>query len=125
MMIFEKILIVDDSVTSRMIIKRCFQIAGFTDTQYFEADDGLQAMSFLADNRVDLVLSDLRMPKMDGKTFIKKLNICQKSNRTPVIVISSMGNDISEKQLYDTGVKAIIRKPISPQKVVDVLGDNQ
>ena len=117
-----KVLIVDDSKTSRMIIKRCFQIAGYPDACYYEAEDGLQALSFLSDKSVDVILSDLKMPKMDGKTFIKKLKTRDSTRLTPVIVISSMGNDITERQLYDNGVKAIIRKPISPQKVMEAIG---
>ena len=61
----KEILIVDDSATSRMIIKRCIDIAGFHDITYHEAEDGVKAMSFLDNNHVDLVLTDLKMPKME------------------------------------------------------------
>jgi CheY-like chemotaxis protein len=118
---FKRILIVDDSATSRMIIRRCFEIAGLHDSQYHEAEDGLNAVSFLAENRVDLILSDLKMPKMDGNTFIKKLKMRDGTKWIPVVVISSMGNDITEGQLLEAGVKAIIRKPLSPEKVVETL----
>ncbi len=121
-MAYKKILIVDDSATSRMIIKRCFEIAGFHDSQYHEAEDGLKAVSFLEANSVDLILSDLKMPKMDGNTFIRKLKMTEDTKDIPVVVISSMGGDITETQLHEVGVKAIIRKPLSPEKVVHALG---
>jgi two-component system, chemotaxis family, chemotaxis protein CheY len=120
---FNNVLIVDDSATSRMIIKRCFDIAGYHDIQYHEAEDGLKAISFLEDNKVDLVLTDLKMPKMDGNTFVKKLRTKESTKDLPVIVISSMGNDVMESQLVEAGVKAIIRKPLSPAKVLEVLGE--
>ena len=122
MMEYKDILIVDDSATSRMIIKRCFEIAGFHEAQYHEAEDGLKAVGLLQDTKVDLILSDLKMPKMDGNTFIKKLKMREVTKDIPVVVISSMGNDVSENQLLTSGVKAIIRKPLSPAKVVRVFG---
>ncbi len=114
---FDKILIVDDSETSRLIIRRCFEIAGFDDSVYLEAEDGLRAVSILQEQQVDLILSDLRMPRMDGGTLIKKLRMRKMTKSIPVIVISSMDNEATDEQLYRDGVMAIIRKPISPEKV--------
>jgi two-component system chemotaxis response regulator CheY len=119
---FSRILIVDDSATSRMIIRRCFEIAGFRQAQFFEAEDGVVAISFLKTNKVDLVLSDLRMPKMDGTTFIRKLKMSEETRAIPVVVISSMSNDLLEAELLKSGVKAVIRKPISPAKVAEAVG---
>jgi two-component system, chemotaxis family, chemotaxis protein CheY len=118
---FQHILIVDDSATSRMIIKRCFQMAGFQESDYSEAEDGLKAMSVLQKEEIDLVVTDLNMPKMDGNTFIKKLRIIEKTKEMPVMVISSMGNDKMDKELRGEGVIGIIQKPISPEKVMEVL----
>lgn len=120
---FKDVLIVDDSATSRMIIKRCFDIAGFHELKFHEAEDGLKAITFLDGNKVDLVVTDLKMPKMDGNTFLKKLRLREEGKSMPVIVISSMGNDVLESQLLEAGVKAIIRKPLSPIKLLEVLGD--
>ena len=119
----ERILIVDDSATSRMIIKRCFEIAGYADSQYFEAEDGLKAIGLLHDHRFDLILSDLRMPKMDGSTFIKKLKTREATQAIPVIVISSIRNDALRAELEQSGVQAVIHKPISPEKVLAAMED--
>lgn len=119
---YQNILIVDDSATSRMIIKRCFEIAGYRDADFHQAEDALKAVAFLQDNKVDLILSDLRMPKMDGSTFIKKLKKTTWTKNIPVVVISSMGNDITEQELKDNGVQAVIRKPMTPEKVRDAVG---
>ncbi|MEW5818199.1 MAG: response regulator [Spirochaetota bacterium] len=120
---YKEILIVDDSATARMIIKRCFDIAGYHDITFYEAEDGIKAVSFLEDQKVDLILTDLKMPKMDGNTFVKKLHTKKETVNIPIVVISSMGNDIMESQLLEAGVKAIIRKPLSPAKILETLGD--
>ncbi|MAG14047.1 MAG: response regulator [Spirochaetales bacterium] len=120
---FERILIVDDSETSRLIIRRCFEIAGYDNSTYLEAEDGLRAVSILQEQPVDLILSDLRMPRMDGNTLIKKLKMRETTKGIPVVVISSVGNDRNDEELYQEGVKAIIRKPISPKKVAHALGE--
>lgn len=118
----ERILIVDDSATSRMIIKRCFDMTGyFEGVTYAEAEDGLKAVAYLQDNTVDLVVTDLKMPKMDGGTFIKKLKMRDTTKDLPVVIISSMGNDVTEEQFQKEGVRAIIRKPISPAKIIESL----
>lgn len=119
----EKIMIVDDSATSRMIIKRCFQMAGYQDSTYIEAEDGLKAMSNLNRTEVDLVVTDLNMPKMDGTTFIKKLRLMEKTQNLPVLVISSMGNERLETELANKGVMGILRKPMTPEKVTELLGE--
>lgn len=117
------IMIVDDSGTSRMIIKRCFQMAGYQDSTFIEAEDGLKAMSGLNRTEVDLVVTDLNMPKMDGNTFIKKLRLIDKTRDLPVLVISSMGSEQLEAELSREKVIGIIRKPMTPEKVVEVLGE--
>ena len=104
-----------------MITRRCFEIAGFFDTEFVEAEDGLRAIALLQKHAVDLILSDLKMPKMDGSTFIRKLKMNETTRRIPVIVISSMGNDITESQLKASGVQAVIRKPLNPEKVLEAL----
>lgn len=119
----DKIMIVDDSATSRMIIKRCFQMAGYQDSTFIEAEDGLKALSNLNRSTVDLVVTDLNMPKMDGATFIKKLRLIDKTKQLPVLIVSSMGNERLELELEGKDVMGILRKPMTPEKVTNVLGE--
>lgn len=115
------VLIVDDSATSRMITKRCFMMAGYQDLTFHEAEDGLKAITFLGSEAVDLVVTDLRMPKMDGKTFIRKLKMSPKTAGLPIVVLSSMGNEQLESELGNEKLTAVIRKPLSPAKLADAL----
>ncbi len=118
---YQKILITDDSATSRMIIKRCIEMAGFFDIDYLEAEDGLQGLTILDTEKVDLIITDLKMPKMDGKTFIRKLKSNDKTKDIPVVVISSLDNSVLEERLKREGVLSVIGKPLSPAKVLDFM----
>jgi len=119
---YERILIVDDSSTSRMIIKRCLAIAGYSESIYLEANDGLEALEVLKNDSVNLIISDLNMPKMDGVTFIQKLRLKEEYQDLPILVISSIFNEVTSKILNQAGVQGIIKKPISPYKIQEVLG---
>lgn len=121
-MSYEKILIIDDSTTSRMIIKRCFFIAGYEKSVFLEAEDGLAALNLLQDENVNLIVTDLNMPRMDGTTFIRRLNMKEENSGIPVIVISSIGSDAVRDELAGTGVLSVIRKPLSPGKILEALG---
>ncbi len=115
---YQKILITDDSATSRMIIKRCIEMAGFFDIDYLEAEDGLHGLTILDTEKVDLIITDLKMPKMDGKTFIRKLKSSEDKKDIPVVVISSLDNSVLEERLKREGVMVVIGKPLSPAKVL-------
>ncbi len=120
-MALSRILIVDDSNTSRMIIKRCFQMAGLSEVEFLEAEDGLDALSVLDSETVDLVVSDIKMPKMDGTTFIKKLRSHESTKAVKVLVVSSLGNEALENELSHFGIEGIMKKPLSPEKVTEYL----
>ncbi len=120
-----KILLVDDSSTSRMIIKRCFEMAGYFDRTFIEAGDGLEGLSALNEEKVDLIVSDLKMPRMDGNTFIKKLKRREKTAKIPVVVISSIGNKYEKDKLKAMNVLGVIEKPLSPEKLINVIGENE
>jgi len=115
------ILIVDDSETSRMIIRKCFTMTGDEDSTFFEAEDGIRALAVLGGTEVDLVVTDLNMPRMDGITLLRKLRQGGRTHNLPVVVISSMGNDHLDQELHRLGVTSIIRKPLTPAKVLQAL----
>ena len=118
---YQKILITDDSATSRMIIKRCIEMAGFFDIDYLEAEDGLQGLTILDKEKVDLIITDLKMPKMDGKTFIRKIKSSDDKKDIPVVVISSLDNSVLKERLKREGVMAVIGKPLNPAKVLEFM----
>lgn len=117
----ESILIVDDSLTARLMIRRCLEIAGFDASRFREAANGREALALLREEPADLILTDLNMPEMDGKTLLRFIKASPKLNNIPVIVISSITNDAEEEALRAGGVAAIIRKPMSPMVIMEAI----
>lgn len=118
---YKNILIVDDSSTSRMIIRRCFEIAGYAQAAYFEAENGLDALNVVGGHEIDLIVTDLNMPKMDGINFMKKLRL-DGVRQPDLVVISGLADSLSQDERQAMDIKAVIRKPISPTKILEEIG---
>ena len=110
----QTILVVDDSGTARMIIKQCLAIIGLKDKKYLEASNGRDAVEVLKQSSVDLVVSDLNMPVMDGEALLLEIKGADVWRKIPVIVITSTSNDVREKALREVGAEAVISKPVNP-----------
>lgn len=122
---YNAILIVDDSPTSRMIIQRCVEMSGITADSYVFAENGLDALSAISDNQaIDLIFSDINMPKMDGQTFIRLVKSKDETARIPVVITSSIADGSIENEMKALGISGIIKKPVSPEKILGVLGGN-
>lgn len=120
---FRKVLIVDDSATSRMIIQRCLEMAGVRGAAYSQAENGLDAMALLkASGPFDLVLTDLNMPKMDGRAFARIVKADPALAGTCLLVVSSIADGDAEAELKTLGAAAVVKKPVSPAKLLEALG---
>lgn len=117
----QRVLIVDDSTMARMLIRRCVEIAGWPDVTFHEASNGKEALTLLGNEQVDLVLTDLNMPEMDGEQLLNVLRKDDKYSNLPLVVITSAGNAPKEEQLRQTGATAILAKPISPAVMATTL----
>jgi len=119
---YSHILIADDSATSRMIIQRCLQIVGLSDATFYEAGDGIEALDILTRHKeIDLIVTDINMPKMDGANFIRRLKLDPALVSKEVIVVSSVLSGPLIDALKELKVKAMIKKPINPQELYKVL----
>lgn len=116
-----KILLVDDAATARMFIRRCFEVIGLWDATFLEASDGKEGLKVAKENDVDLIVTDLNMPNMDGTSFVRRAKGSPKLHEVPIIVITSLKNEAKEKELIDMGVLAVLSKPIAPPSISDVL----
>ena len=117
------ILIIDDSSTARMVIRRCLEIVGFEGAKFIEAANGKEALALMKQEATDLVVTDLNMPVMDGETFLKWIKGIPKTHDIPVVMISSADNPAREKQVLDLGAHAVLGKPISPEILKRSIGD--
>ncbi|MFA6498400.1 MAG: response regulator [Desulfurivibrionaceae bacterium] len=118
-----RIAIVDDSGTARMFIRRCLEIAGFQGAEIIEAENGKDALEKIRSAPVDLLLTDLTMPVMDGTTLLKWIKANPKLSALPVLVISSAGNPAKEIELKALGAMGVLDKPVSPAKLNMLLRD--
>lgn len=119
----KKIVIVDDSATARMIVRRCLEITGLSEAEIHEAGHGKEALALLKEHPADLVISDLNMPVLDGEGLLKWMKASPKLNGIPVIILSSAVNPAKDRALIDLGAYAVISKPISPAKLTDAMGE--
>lgn len=118
----KNILIVDDSRTARVIARRCLEILISSNCQFHEAENGEEALSIIRGTPVDLVITDLNMPVMDGETLLRWIKGSPKTHDTPVVVISSIGNPAKEQKVKELGALTIITKPISPEVLQESMG---
>ena len=115
------ILIVDDSATMRKIILRTIRQSGYAVDDVLEAGNGKEALEVVKNNKVDLILTDINMPEMDGLELIETLRASPETQNMPILVISTEGaEDIIEKAKI-LGVKGFVRKPFTPEKIGEAL----
>lgn len=112
---FKKVLLVDDSLAARMIIKQYLQIVGCQDSEFTEANNGQEALDLLKKEDFNLIVTDMNMPVMDGNVFIQRLKASPRFNRIPVIIISSAANQDNKSHFMKFGANYVIPKPVSPQ----------
>ncbi|MCP3901657.1 MAG: response regulator [Desulfobacteraceae bacterium] len=118
----KNVLLVDDSSTMRKIIGRSLRQAGIEFDNIFEAGDGLEALEVLEKEQVDIVLSDINMPNMDGISFLREKSTRDNVKDIPVLMISTETGDDIIGEAKSLGAIGAIKKPFTPDKVNEVLG---
>jgi len=111
------VLIVDDSSVMRKIVGRSLRQAGLDVGQVLEASNGSEALSLARENSLDLILSDINMPLMDGLEFVKQLRGIESAQRTPVVMITTEAGEAHVVQALSLGASAYIRKPFTPEQI--------
>ena len=114
----KRILTVDDSRTMRDMVSFTLKGAGFDVDQ---AEDGVQALSSLAASTVQLIITDINMPNMDGITLIKKVRADAKFKATPIIILTTESDAEKKSEGKAAGATAWLVKPFSPEKLIEVV----
>ena len=110
------ILVVDDSKTIRNLVAFVLKAEGF---KVSTAEDGLDAMEKLYNlDPVDLIVSDVNMPRMDGFTFIKNIRMQDAYKDIPIIVLSTEGQEKDIQTGLNIGANLYMVKPAQPEKMV-------
>jgi two-component system chemotaxis response regulator CheY len=110
-------LIVDDSSVMRKIVERSLRQAGLELKQVHEAGSGVEGIEVLRVNQVDLILSDINMPSMDGLEFLRQIRLQNLAAGVPVVMITTESSEEHVKQAIQAGARGYIRKPFTPDQV--------
>jgi two-component system chemotaxis response regulator CheY len=110
-------LIVDDSSVMRKIVERSLRQAGLDTLRVFEAGSGIDGLELLKAEHVDLILSDINMPSMDGLEFLRQIRAQNLAPGVPVVMITTESSEEHVKQAILAGAQGYIRKPFTPEQV--------
>lgn len=111
------VLIVDDSSSMRAVIKRTIKLSGFDVGEYFEAGDGREALEILSGKWVDLVLTDINMPNMNGLELIAEMKKNELLSSIPVIMVTTEGSEKKIQESIRLGAIEYIKKPFFPEDI--------
>lgn len=111
----KKILIVDDSESVRMIARIALREQGY---EVVEANNGVEALKQLDAERVNLVISDVNMPEMDGITLLKQIKASAKHKFMPIIMLTTEAGQDKKDEGRAAGAKAWITKPFQPDVLI-------
>ena len=111
-----QILVVDDESRMRKLVKDFLQREGYS---VLEAGDGMEAMDIFYDQKIDLVILDVMMPKMDGWQTCREI---RRDSTVPIIMLTARSEERDELQGFELGVDEYISKPFSPKILVARVG---
>ena len=110
-------LIVDDSSVMRKIVERALRQAGLDPLVVHEAGSGTEGLELLRTYPVDLILSDINMPSMDGLEFLRQIGLQNLAPGVPVVMITTESSEEHVKQAIQAGARGYIRKPFTADQV--------
>ncbi|ABP66435.1 response regulator receiver protein [Caldicellulosiruptor saccharolyticus DSM 8903] len=108
-----KILVVDDSPVVKKIVTTTLVKKGF---EVREALDGVAALEVLLNEKIDLVITDLNMPKMDGLQLTREIRKNPAYKRIPVIMLTT--NPSEEQKALEAGANLYLKKPVTSEELI-------
>lgn len=113
-----RILTVDDSPTIRRMIELTVKPAGYT---VMEAADGQAALDLLKTNGVDLIISDINMPNINGIELIRRLRAQEKFSKTPILLLTTESDPAKKAEGKAAGATGWIVKPFKQDQLLEVV----
>lgn len=114
----KRALTVDDSKTMRDMVTFTLKGAGY---DVIEAEDGKHALTVLNGSKVDVIITDLNMPNMNGIDLIKALRADNNYKFTPILMLTTEADDTKKQEGKAVGATGWIVKPFNPEKLVQVV----
>ena len=115
------ILLVDDSNVVKAVLMKILAGSSLPINQVFDAANGVEALKILGANTMDLVITDINMPLMDGFELVERMRLDMMLKNTPVIIISTEGSLSSISNLQEMGIKGYVRKPFVAEEILSIL----
>jgi two-component system chemotaxis response regulator CheY len=120
------LMIVDDSPSMRAFIVRVIWLSGLEVGLCMQASNGQEALDLLQQNWIDIVLTDINMPVMNGEEFVCELEKDEMLRTIPVLVVSTDGSEHRVQRMMSLGAKGYVKKPFTPEllrkSMEDLLG---
>lgn len=117
------ILLVDDSTVVKAVLLKILSSSQLPIERVLEASNGVEALRLIANEPVDLVITDINMPQMDGFELIERMRLDMMMKDIPVMVISTEGSLTRVSHLEGLGVKGYIRKPFTAQEITQAIAE--
>jgi two-component system, chemotaxis family, chemotaxis protein CheY len=112
------VLTVDDSAAIREMLAYVLKSAGH---RVIEAEDGMDGLQKALGNKVDLVITDQSMPKMDGITLVKALRALPQYKKVPILLLTTESADDMKDEGRSAGATGWLVKPFDPTKLIEVV----
>ena len=111
------VLVVDDSAVIRKVVIRALSQTGLNLAEVHQAGDGNEALIVLRSQKIDLVLSDINMPNMDGIALLETMQKEAVLASIPVNMITTEGSQSKVMDAAKLGAKGLVRKPFVPEQI--------
>jgi two-component system chemotaxis response regulator CheY len=112
------VLAVDDSKTMRDMVSFTLRGAGYT---VLEAENGVAGLRALQGQKVDVVITDVNMPEMDGITLVRKVRALPNHAGTPILILTTESEQSKKDEGRAAGATGWIVKPFSPEKLLQIV----
>ncbi|MGA2185018.1 MAG: response regulator [Bryobacteraceae bacterium] len=116
-----RVLLVDDSPAMRAFIRRVMVLSGFDLDECIEAGDGAEALEALQREKVDVILTDINMPRMDGEELMRRLSEDKDLREIPAVVVSTDSTRPRILRMIGLGAQGYVAKPFSPEALREAL----
>ncbi|MDH5446660.1 MAG: response regulator [Gammaproteobacteria bacterium] len=113
-----RVLIVDDTEAMRMVITMALKDTGYVVT---EAENGQQALKMAKKEQFDLIITDIRMPEIDGLMLIKKLRKMKQYRDIPILSLTNLNSENFKQKLKQAGANGWVQKPFGRETLLRTL----
>ncbi len=110
-----KIMIVDDDKTTRKLLGLFLKSKGF---EVVHAENGLDGLEKLGSENVNLIISDLNMPYMDGIEFVKAVRADAQQAHLPILMVTTEMDNVERERAFSAGVNGYLTKPVTAEVVM-------